>query len=266
MSLLTQSQDAEPPEISRDSLFGGELVCYQYRKGYRFSIDAILVAHFVDVRPDDRILDLGTGSGIISMILLYRWRNRIQGIAGIEVQPELADLARKNFMVNQFDQFGGIIQGDIRQIDKLIKPESYDKIVCNPPFYIPACGRMSKNRQSQLARHQILATLQDFLCAASFAVTNGGLVSFIYPAERIGDFFSLAKKNQFEVKKVQFIYSYPDKTAAARLVLIQCAKNGGAGAEILPPLYIYCRKNGAFSPEVNGFYQENQQRVLKYDN
>ncbi len=162
-------------------------------------------------------------------------------------------------------QLGRIMQGDIKEINNLVKPESYDKIVCNPPFYIPTSGRTNKNLQSQLARHQILATLQDFLEASSFAVKNGGLVSFIYPAERIGDFFYLAKKNQFEVKKVQFVYSYPHKTATARLVLIQCSKNGGAGTEILPPFYIYCQKNGAFSPEMQDIYLKNQEVPSKYD-
>lgn len=266
MSLLVEPQDTELQHISRDSLFEGQLVCFQYRKGYRFSIDAVLVAHFVDVRQNERILDLGTGSGIISMILFYRWRERIQQISGIEVQQELAALARKNFKANNFGERGDIIEGDIKQINSLIEPESYDKVVCNPPFYFPASGRTSKNRQSQLARHQVLATLQDFLEAAFFAVKNGGLISFIYPAEGIGKFFSLAKEQQFEVKKVQFVYSYPQKTTTARLVLIQCAKNGGPGSVVLAPFYIYCQKNGAYTQEMKDLYTRNQEVPSRYDN
>lgn len=258
MSLLIEPQHTELHDISRDSLFDGELICFQNQQGYRFSIDAILVANFVDVRQNDRILDLGTGSGIISMILLYRWRNLIQEVSGIEVQQGLAELARKNYRTNNFDQLGRILQGDIKEISRLIKPESYDKIVCNPPFYIPSSGRTNKHPESQMARHQILATLEDFLQASAFAVKNGGLVSFIYPAEQVGDFFFYAKKNHLEVKKIRFIYSYPHKTATARLVLIQCAKNGGAGVEILPPFYIYCQKNGTFSSEMEIFYQTNK--------
>jgi tRNA1Val (adenine37-N6)-methyltransferase len=266
MSLLIEPQYSALQDISRDSLFEGELVCFQSRKGYRFSIDAVLVAHFVDVRQNERILDLGTGSGIISMILLYRWRDRLQKVSGIEVQQGLAELARKNLKTNNFGERGEIIEGDIKNINTLIEPESYDKVVCNPPFYIPTSGRTSKNVQSQLARHQILGTLRDFLEASFFAVKNGGLVTFIYPAERIGDFFSLAKESHFEVKRVQFVYSYPHKTAAARLVLIQCAKNGGPGSEILPPFYIYCQKNGAYSPEMQDLYTKNQEAMSRYDN
>jgi tRNA1Val (adenine37-N6)-methyltransferase len=244
---------------SRDSLFDGELICFQHQKGYRFSIDAVLVAHFIDVKRGDRILDLGTGSGVISMILMYRWRGRVREVCGIEMQQSLAGLAMKNFQANDLEHLGRIIQGDIKEIETQIKPESYDKIVCNPPFYTPASGRTSKNPQAQMARHQILATLEDFLRASAFAVKNGGAVSFVYPAEQICEFISLARNFRLEVKKIQFVYSYPHKTATSRLVLIQCLKNGGAGTEILPPFYVYSEKNGLFSSEMMDFYKKNKE-------
>lgn len=242
---------------SCDSLFDGELICFQHQKGYRFSIDSVLVAHFVDVKQGDSILDLGTGSGIIGMILLYRWRERVREVCGIEMQQALAELARKNFQTNDFKSLGRIMQGDIKEIDKLIQPESYDKIVCNPPFFTPASGRTNKNLEAQMARHQILATLDDFLRASAFAVKNGGAVSYVYPAEQICEFIACAKKFRLEVKKIQFVYSYPHKTAIARLVLIQCLKNGGEGTEILPPFYVYREKNGHFSSEMQDFYNKN---------
>jgi len=243
--------------ISRDSLFDGELICLQHEEGYRFSLDAVLLAHFVAVRQHDRILDLGTGSGIISMILLYRWRNRIDEVCGIEIQQGLAELARKNFQANDLEKPGRIVQGDIKKIETLTKPEVYDKIVCNPPFYTQASGRTNRNPEAQLARHQILATLEDFLSAAAFAVKNGGTVFFVYPAELLCEFVSFAQKCRLAVKKIQLVYSYPHKTAPARLVLIQCLKNGGRGTEILPPFYIYCQKNGEFSSEMQQFYRKN---------
>ncbi|GAB6191708.1 tRNA1(Val) (adenine(37)-N6)-methyltransferase [Desulfocastanea catecholica] len=243
--------------ISRDNLFDGELICYQHQKGYRFSVDSVLLAHFVEVRQQDRILDLGTGSGIISMILLYRWRDRVHEVCGIEIQQGLADLARKNFQANDLEGLGNIMQGDIKKIGTLTKAEAYDRIVCNPPFYSPISGRTNRNREAQLARHQILATLEDFLSAAVFAVKNGGTVSFIYPAELLCEFVFIAQKCRLEVKKIQLVYSYPHKSAPARLALVQCLKNGGTGSEILPPLYIYCQKNGEFSSEMQQFYRKN---------
>ncbi len=243
--------------LSRDSLFDGELICYQHKNGYRFSIDSVLIAHFIEAARGDRILDLGTGSGIISMLILYRWRDAVLEVSGIEMQHGLAELARKNFQANELYHLGRIMQGNIKEIDRLVKPESYDKIVCNPPYYTPAAGRTNKNCEAQLARHQILATLQDFLYASAFAVKNGGAVSFVYPAERICELITCAKTFKLEVKTIQFVHSYPCKSAPARLALVQCLKNGGAGTEIRPPLYIYCEKNGQYSSEVSAFYKKN---------
>ncbi len=263
IKLLTEMQYSDPcNSVSCDSLFDGELICYQHNRGYRFSIDSVLVAHFMDVRQNDSILDLGCGSGIISLIVMYRWRSRTREVSGIEVQQGLAELAKKNYQVNNLAHLGKIIQGDITEIDKFIEPESYNKIVCNPPFYNPVSGRINKNPEARIARHQILATLQDFLCAAAFAVKNGGTVFFIYPAERISEFIILAKNNRLEVKKIQFIYSYPGETGVARLVLIQCLKNGGAGSEVLPPLYIYDEKNGNYSSELLAMYKKGN--LLKF--
>ncbi|WP_167496360.1 tRNA1(Val) (adenine(37)-N6)-methyltransferase [Desulfopila sp. IMCC35006] len=263
---MIELQDVFPCDnLSRDTLFGGELICYQHQKGYRFSIDSVLLAHFVEIRRGDSILDLGTGSGIIGMILLYRWQDRIRQLTGIEVQQGLAQLAGKNLRANRFEGSGRIIQGDIKEIDTFILAESYDKIVCNPPFYAPTTGRLSKNREAQTARHQILASLQNFLRAAAFAVKNGGEVYFIYPAEGVGECITLAEKYRLEVKKIQFIYSYPQTLDPARLVMLRCCKNGGRGAEVLPPLYVYCEKNGEFTPEMQKYYQTNQEVPLKDD-
>lgn len=243
--------------VSRDSLFEGELICFQHAKGYRFSIDAVLVAHFMDVRKNDRILDLGTGCGIICLILLYRYYSKVREICGIDIQSSLAKLARKNLLANDLSERGRIIEGDIKEIQNLIQPESYDKIVCNPPFYTPGSGRTSTVEEANLARHQILATLQDFLQAAAIVVKNRGSVYFIYPAEKVCEFVLCAQMYKLEVKRIQFVYSYPHETHSARLVLIHCLKNGGAGTEIMVPFYVYCEKNGPFSPEMQACYTKN---------
>ncbi len=243
--------------VSSDSLFNGELHCYQHKAGYRFSIDSVLLAHFLHLKKGERILDLGTGSGIIAMIMLYRWQDRIDHVLGIELQPGLARMAEKNLQVNGLSRYGRVIHGDIKEIDKLIGAESYDKIVCNPPFYKPGIGRSSSNPEAKQARHQVLATLEEFLYAASFAVKNGGEVGFIYPAEQLCEFIVSAGKFRLEVKKMQFVYSYPEANSAARLVLFQCLKNGGRGVEILAPFYIYNGKNGEYSKEMQSLYKTN---------
>ncbi|MBU1567232.1 MAG: methyltransferase [Proteobacteria bacterium] len=255
-SVNTAADETEEKE-SHDSLFDGELTCFQATKGYRFSADSVLLPHFMVVREKDRILDLGTGCGIIMLILLYRWGKRIRDIVGVEVQHDLVSLAKKNLQANAFEGGGRIVEGDIKNLASHVAPESFDTIVCNPPFYGHGSGRQSINDEARFARHQILATLDDFLFASTLAVRNKGAVYFIYPAGQIGVFISLLGKHRLELKRLQFVYSYPQTINNARLVLIECSKNGGVGARVLAPLYIYSKKNGAYTEEMQKFYKKN---------
>ncbi|MDK9707743.1 MAG: methyltransferase [Desulforhopalus sp.] len=241
--------------ISRDSLFDGDLQCLQTTAGYRFSVDAVLLAHFVRVRERERILEMGAGCGIIILLLLYRWGPLIEEIVGIELQKSLVSLARKNLEINGFTSTGRIVEGDIKDILRLLHNKTFDTIICNPPFFPHGSGRQSSNPEACLARHQILASLDDFLLAASQAVRNKGSVYFIYPATQTGTFVASLEKFQLTVKRLQFIYSYPQKDGNARLVLIECTKNGGDGAKICPPFYIYQKKDGDYSPEMQKLYK-----------
>ena len=243
--------------ITKDSLFDGELKCLQATVGYRFSVDSVLLAHFVNVRERDRILDMGTGCGIIILLLIYRWGKLIEEIVGIELQQNLASLAKRNLQINGFTNTGRIIEGDIKDILRLVPCESFDSIVCNPPFFPHCSGRHNANLEACLARHQVLANLDDFLLAATQTVRNKGSVYFIYPAVQVGKFIELLGKHRLAVKRLQFVYSYPQKDVDARLVLIECAKNGGDGAKVCPPLYIYLEKDGDYSDEMQNFYKRN---------
>ncbi len=254
---LSSAVDVTEEQVSADSLFGGDLKCFQAIQGYRFSVDAVLISHFVRVRDKDRILDLGSGCGIIMLILLYRWGKRISEIVGIEFQHNLAGMAMKNLQVNDFQTTGKIVEGDIRNLASLVSPESFDTIVCNPPFYSHGSGRLSSNDEARFARHQILANLDDFLAASALAVKNKGTVYFIYPAGQIATFIALLGNHRLRVKKLQFVYSYPQMNSDARLVLIECSKNGGGGANILAPFYIYSEKNRAVTEEMQNLYKKN---------
>ena len=242
--------------MPQDSLFDGDLKCFQTEKGYRFSVDSVLIAHFVSVRENDRILDLGAGCGIIMLILLYRFGLRIKEVVGVEIQQSLADLARKNLQVNGFEDCGRIIAGNVKNLAVLLAPESFDTIVCNPPFYHQGAGRPNSCLEARLARHQILADLNDFLNASALAVRNKGMVYFIYPAGQLGTFIASLGKHRLEVKKMQFIYSYPQATQEARLVLIECCKNGGSGVKVLEPFYIYRKKNGGYTEAMQNCYNK----------
>jgi len=256
LTAFASIEDEREENVTKDTLFDGDVICFQAVDGYRFSVDSVLLAHFVDVQKKDRILDLGTGCGIIPLILLYRWGDQMSEIVGVELQHNLANLARKNLRINGDTHTCNIIEGDIKNQASLVVPESFDIIVCNPPFFSQGSGRRNSNLEARLARHQILATLDDFLAAASFAVRNRGAVYFIYPAGGIGTFLALLDRHRLVAKKLQFVYSYPQTPDKARLVLIECSKNGGSGAKVLEPLYIYNKRNGDFSNQMMNFYKK----------
>lgn len=251
---MTSTSFNNTAKLKRDTLFNGALICYQHEKGYRFSIDAVLLAHFVEVKKEQRILDLGTGSGIISLILLHLNGDLLSQCSGIELQQPLFHLAEKNIAANNFKDKNKLYQGDVRDIRQHLTAGSYDAIVCNPPFYPASSGRKNSNEESNLARHQISATTDDFLAAAAFAVRNKGEVFFIYPSHLYADFIIAAARHSLIIKTSRFVYSYPQSEKGAQLVLIKCRKNGGSGLEIKSPLYIYKEKNGEYTKEVESYY------------
>ncbi|MBW2659472.1 MAG: methyltransferase [Deltaproteobacteria bacterium] len=240
--------------VTHDTLFDGKLVCLQHRKGYRFSIDSIILAHFI--RPDkgDTILDLGTGGGILSLIMAYRWENIVGSITGVEKQNSLFHLAKRNIAINGLEGICHIISADVKSLFNSVARESFSRVVCNPPFYKTNTGRTNENREALEARHQISASLDDFISAASAAVKNRGATYFIYPAGGLSEMILASKRNQLEPKKIRFVYSYPRPEKNSGLVLIKCLKNGGSGVDVLPPFYVYKEKNGAYSPEMAGYY------------
>lgn len=245
-------------ERSRDTLFNGRLTCMQHTAGYRFSVDAILAAHFQVPCKGASLLDLGAGCGVISIIAMYRWAGRIREICALEVQPQLAELALCNFRQNGFSDKCRVVTGDFRNILQYVPAESFSQVICNPPYYRRGSGRTSGDIESLHARHQILADLHDTVGAAAAAVKNRGTVVFVYPAEGLGELLSELSQAKLEPKRLQCVYSYPDAAAAACLVLVAAVKNAGHGVKVMPPFYIYTRKNGEFSPQMKKIYLPNQ--------
>ncbi|AGF79759.1 putative O-methyltransferase [Desulfocapsa sulfexigens DSM 10523] len=244
-------------ETTSNTLFDGALRCLQHRIGYRFSIDPVLLAHFVRLTRDEAVLDLGAGCGVIGLILLYRARERIRMLTALELQTGLTRLIEENISINHFEKVMQVVEGDLRNIQQYFVPESFSTVVCNPPFYPAGSGRVSSCKESEIARHQVACSLPEVIAAAAVAVKNRGRVYLVYPAEGLGDLLHLLASQQLIVKRMQLVYSYPDKSMAARLLLLEAVKNGGEGVDVRPPLYIYDRKNGDYSEAMQQFYKPN---------
>ncbi len=239
-------------DITSDSLFDGKLICHQYKDGYRFSIDAVLLAHYAQSAcTGDTVLDLCCGCGIIGLILAYRCENI--SVIGLELQPNLVGLARTNSLENGFEDRFTVIRGDVKTISYTLKPESVQTVVCNPPYGKQKSGRISHSREAAIARHEIHADLQDCVKAASYAVQNRGRVFFIYPSTRLPVLIQALYSSRLVPKKIQPVYSYPE-SLHAKLVIVESVKNGGEECTLSVPVYIYQYKNGPYSPEVAVMY------------
>lgn len=239
--------------LTNDTLFDGRLVCRQYRQGYRFSVDAVLAAHFCTLQEGDHVLDLGCGCGVIALIVAYRNQQKNVQVTGLEIQPDLAMLSHDNILANNLEEKVSVIEGDLRQAGEFVSPETFDLVISNPPYRKPGTGRISPGDQRARARHEIDATLDDIVKAAAFAVKNRGRFVIVYPAKRAMTLIHTLKNYKLEPKRLQQVYSYPECDDAC-LVLVEAVKNGGEEVQILPPFYIYSEKNGPYSGPMQKMY------------
>lgn len=245
--------ETQPHRFSNDTLFDGRLICRQGCEGYRFSVDAVLAAHFPTLKPGQRVLDLGCGCGVIGLILAHRHAHIT--IGALELQPELAALAADNVRCNGFADRFQVACGDVRAAADYYAPESADCVVCNPPYGKPGSGRINLHDQAAQARHELNGSIDDFIRASAFCVKNRGMVTAVYPARRCNALLAALHAHKLTPKRLQPVYSYPG-AENARLVLVEAVKNGGEQFEILAPFYIYERKNGDYAPAMLALYKD----------
>jgi tRNA1Val (adenine37-N6)-methyltransferase len=234
-----------------DQLFDGRLKIIQKKEGYRFSIDAILLAHFAALIEAPSVIDLGTGSGIIPLVLARK--TAAFSIVGVEVQERLARMAQRTIALNGLTDRISILHNDLRKVQDYLKPSSFDLVVCNPPYYPVTEGRINPEIQKAIARHEILATLQDVTAASHYLVKPEGVITIIFPAKRIIDFLHTLKQNGIIPKRLRVIYS--TYQSEGKLVIIEAVKGGSPELVVEKPLYIY-NQCGDYSEEMQTIYDE----------
>jgi len=218
------------PDETLDEFLDGRLRLIQSERGYRFSIDAILLAQFVTVKPRDVVVDLGAGCGIISLLLLLE--KPVGYVIALEIQKTLADQAVRNAALNGVMHRMGVLLADLRQGP--IRKSIADVVVCNPPFRRPGSGRLNPDLQRAIARHEIMVSLEDILRAASAVLKPKGRVAVIYPAARLVDLLVRLRAFDFEPKRMRVVYSSMEEES--KLVLVEGARGGKGGVKVLPPL------------------------------
>jgi len=213
-----------------DTFLDGKLHLIQSKSGYRFSIDAILLADFVRVKKNDVVVELGTGCGIVLLMLLKK--SNIKRAVGIEIQEELASQALRNARLNSVQDRMYVITGDLRTCP--LVPACADLVVCNPPYRKAKSGRINPEPQKAIARHEIMTSLEDIVRTARLILRPKGRFALIYPAERLAHVISQLRKFQLEPKRVRV--QYPTLGARAKLILMEAILGGRPGLHIEPPI------------------------------
>lgn len=231
--------------ITPDTLRGGRLYCGQYRQGYRFSIDAILLAHFSQARPQTMLLDLGAGSGVIGLLASFLCPTAT--VTCYELQDSLVGLINYNIRKNRLGGRVKVGQGDVRTRAGLVA-ETMDLVLCNPPYGKLKTGRLNPDSEQAIARHELQGEVGDFVKAAAFAVKNRGRVALVYPVRRLPHLFACLASARLAAKRLRLVHSYPG--AGAKLALLEAVKNGGEELQVLSPLFIYEEQGGAYGVEV----------------
>jgi tRNA1Val (adenine37-N6)-methyltransferase len=236
-------------DVTQDSFFNGRIRLKQHRAGYRYSIDAVILASAVQLKPGETLVDLGTGCGIIPLILAFRHPGI--RIWGVELQPQLAAVAEANIRENEMASQVTILHADMRDIGPQMAGTPVDTVVSNPPYRRRRSGRVNPDEQRALARHELAITLPDIVRVSRRLLKTGGRLIMIYTASRIADLLWHMRAEHIEPKRLRTIHSHAGRDAS--LVLIEGAKDAGPGMAVSPPLIVYAGP-GSYSEEVQAMF------------
>lgn len=224
----------------------------QDNTGFCFGIDSVILADFAkDIKTGVNVVDLGTGTGIIGILLCGK--TSLKKVTGIEIQKDVAEMAERSIKLNNLKNKFEVINVDINEIfrKEILEKNKYDVIVTNPPYKEIGTGIVNEDEKKLISRHEIKATLSDFLKVGSLLLKDKGEFYMVHKAERIVDIIQKMRENKLEPKEIRMVYPYKDTEAS--LILIKAIKGGKKFAKILEPLYIYDDK-GQYTQEIKKIY------------
>ncbi len=226
-------------EITVNKLFKEKITIKQYKKGYRFSVDSPILAHFVyEKNKKNTYLEIGTGSGIIPVIMSFFDKNNknIEKFYAVEIQKSLYGIAKENFELNGVKNVE-LINEDIKNIKKIIAPNTIDVVFSNPPFFEISRGRINPDNEKFIARHEVFLNLSELIKISNYLLKPSGKLKFIYPIERLSQVLINLEKNSFGASEIVIIY--PKKGENARLFMIEAIKGKKhVETKLSPPVYI----------------------------
>lgn len=214
------------------------------RKGYKiiqnpekfcFGMDAVLLSSFATAKAGEKVLDMGTGTGIIPILLEAKTEG--EHFTGLEIQPESAEMAGRSVVLNNLNEKIDIVEGDIKEASKIFGKNIFNVVTVNPPYMNDLHGIKNPDMPKAIARHEVLCTLEDVVREASYVLKQNGRLYMVHRPHRLVEIIQAMKSYKLEPKRIRFVHPYEDKEA--NMVLIEALKGGKSMVKIEKPLIVY---------------------------
>lgn len=226
----------------------------QNKKGFCFGIDSVLLSDFAkDIKKDSKVLDLGTGTGIISILLCGK--TKLKEIIGVEIQEEVCDMAKRSSILNNLQDRFKVINEDLRKICNKFPANSFDAIVTNPPYKKENTGLINENDVQKISRHEVMCNIEDIAKVSSKLLNSNCSIYMVHRPDRIIDIIEALRKYKLEPKKIRFVY--PKINKEPNLVLIKATKNGRSFLKVEKPLIVY-NEDGSYTNEILEIYNKKR--------
>lgn len=227
----------------------------QNKNGFCFGMDAILLSDFAkEIKRGSKVLDLGTGTGILGILLCKK--TELEKIIGVEIQKDVFDMAKRSVELNNLENKFLVINEDIKKLDSKLELQSYDAIVTNPPYKKNSTGLKNSNEYKIISRHEVTCTLEDIIRVSSNLLKNNGKFYMVHRPERIKDIIVNFNKYKMQIKEIKFVH--PNINKKPNMVLIKAVKGAGDFLNVQKPLFVY-NLDGTYTDEILEIYNRKRE-------
>ncbi len=249
MNRKDERKDYLKPGERIDDLNRNNYKIIQNVEKFCFGMDAVLLSGFTKVLPGEKVLDLGTGTGIIPILLEAKTEGK--HFTGLEIQEESADMARRSVAMNELDDKIDIVAGDIKEASALFGLASFDVVTSNPPYMNQGHGLVNPGDSKAIARHELLCSLEDVLRETARLLTPGGRFYLVHRPFRLVEIMNKLTAHKLEPKRMKLVYPYINKEP--NMVLLECVKGGKSMLKVEAPLIVY-KEQGVYTDEIYDIY------------
>lgn len=236
-------------EETLDDLQLNGIQVIQKKEGFRFGVDAVLLANFANVKKNFNVIDLCSGTGIVPFIIAGK--TEASNIKGIEIQEEMVEMADRSAKFNKLEEKVSFLCGDLKNIDVLKKLPKADVVTVNPPYKLANSGIVNPSDKMAIARHEVCCNLEDVIIACRTLLKDNKRMYMVHRPDRLADIITLMRKHKIEPKRIQMVH--PNTKKAPNIVLIEGQRDGGAFLKWEPPIYVY-NDNGGYSDQIEKIY------------